>query len=158
MVLIDRYFPWRQSDSRARANRQLIDRPINHPQAFISQLQDYSGIRLYCSRIVPIHRSSCRCLRANRRSADPGSFLSYGFCCALHREERSFFSSLHRRTSRCNVAPRISYAGAITFIEHGTWRLSASEEPKEERMELFMIERLTSFDGLWFYIHYSLYS
>lgn len=51
MLLIDRYFPWRRSGSRARerararapANRQLIDRPINHPRAFVPRLQDYSG-------------------------------------------------------------------------------------------------------------------
>lgn len=79
-----------EAAERAPANRQLIDRPINHPSSFRTAapglFRPLSGIRLHCSRIVPIHRSSCRCLQANRRSADPGSFLSYGFCCAGRRE------------------------------------------------------------------------
>jgi hypothetical protein len=31
------------SPARARANRQLIDRSINHPGAFVPQVRDYSG-------------------------------------------------------------------------------------------------------------------
>lgn len=77
--------------------------------------------RLYCSRIVPIHRSSrAVASRLTAWTADFAVALVSVLRVLLRRErrerERSLTAlsvSLHRRTSRCNVAPWISYA--ITF-------------------------------------------
>lgn len=57
--------------ARALANRQLIDRPINHPRAFLSRLWDYSGCYPTSDCTVPesfrsiAHRC---CLQAAQRT------------------------------------------------------------------------------------------
>jgi len=62
--------------ARSLVDRQLIDRPINWPP---SSSTAPGPFRLYCSRIVPIHRSSSP-LPAGRPLCATALALSYGFC------------------------------------------------------------------------------